>query len=593
MSDVGATVGASKAAVFTVVAIRWRPTRSLVAAARRGAGKLDGDRRAALAGIAAAGLRQFDAAALAARSGSADRHPARGLRMMPARPCARASARARRRRAARSFALGAAHASSGAGTDIANNPSVLQARASNRAPNAVLSTTLARGAMMAGLLCARRAPAIGKASHSAVGRCGARDDAAAARLMTVLPLHGPVGSTRATRPESQFAPVIRGINATGNWIKVVQRVPVRIALDNSELDKHPLRIGLSSDVTIDITDDKGPVLAPQGAEHAPVAETTVYEQMARQAARARSVIQAGDPARPHALHRPVQSARSRSHAALRDDGVDVRHFDAMTPRVARQCCCDRCGCGIPPSRAIQAALRLMRARCAGSDRQTLRRGRRLRPDGGARAPAGALSSWRCMRCALGWLLAMARGALGGGMALALWAMTVVIAPVLGPILGGWLTDNYSWPWIFYINVPVGILAAVSTWYLLHKRESKIVYAPIDAVGLTLLVLGIGCLQFMLDNGNDKDWFSSPLIVVLGLVALVCLVFLGAWPSIFLARCSPSAPPRWAGLHRQLVGPHQRLGRRAGVPVFTAGGQHAGQVRPAGDDHVTSVADLAN
>ncbi len=115
-----------------------------------------------------------------------------------------------------------------------------------------------------------------------------------------------------------------------------------------------------------------------------------------------------------------------------------------------------------------------------------------------------------------------------GMALALWAMTVVIAPVLGPILGGWLTDNYSWPWIFYINVPVGIMAAVSTWFLLRKRESKMVHAPIDMIGLILLVLGIGCLQFMLDNGNDKDWFASPLILVLGIVAVVSLVFLVVW-----------------------------------------------------------------
>jgi len=81
-------------------------------------------------------------------------------------------------------------------------------------------------------------------------------------------------------------------NATGNWIKVVQRVPVRIALDNNELDKHPLRIGLSSDVTVDITDDRGPVLAPQG-QREPVAETSVYEQMASKAdAEADKVIQA-------------------------------------------------------------------------------------------------------------------------------------------------------------------------------------------------------------------------------------------------------------------------------------------------------------
>src|SRR5215469_1168552 len=115
-----------------------------------------------------------------------------------------------------------------------------------------------------------------------------------------------------------------------------------------------------------------------------------------------------------------------------------------------------------------------------------------------------------------------------GMALALWAMTVVVAPIFGPILGGWITDNFSWPWIFYINVPVGVLAAVITWGLLHKRETKTFKSPIDVVGLVLLVSGVGCLQFMLDNGNDHDWFASPLILTLGLIAVVCLTFLVVW-----------------------------------------------------------------
>jgi MFS transporter, DHA2 family, multidrug resistance protein len=115
-----------------------------------------------------------------------------------------------------------------------------------------------------------------------------------------------------------------------------------------------------------------------------------------------------------------------------------------------------------------------------------------------------------------------------GVALALWAMTVVVAPIFGPILGGWITDNLSWPWIFYINLPVGILAAVITWTLLHKRETKTVKAPIDVVGLGLLVTGVGCLQFMLDNGNDHDWFASPMILTLGIIALVCLTFLVVW-----------------------------------------------------------------
>ena len=115
-----------------------------------------------------------------------------------------------------------------------------------------------------------------------------------------------------------------------------------------------------------------------------------------------------------------------------------------------------------------------------------------------------------------------------GIALALWAMTVVVAPIFGPILGGWLTDNFSWPWIFYINVPVGLAAGVITWSLLRKRETKTFQSPIDVIGLVLLVAGVGCLQFMLDNGNDHDWFSSPMITTLGLVALVCITFLIVW-----------------------------------------------------------------
>ena len=115
-----------------------------------------------------------------------------------------------------------------------------------------------------------------------------------------------------------------------------------------------------------------------------------------------------------------------------------------------------------------------------------------------------------------------------GIALAMWAMTVVVAPIFGPILGGYLTDNFSWPWIFYINVPVGAAAGVITWSILRTRETKTVRAPIDSVGLVLLVVGVGCLQFMLDNGNDHDWFASPLILTLGLVAVVALTFLLIW-----------------------------------------------------------------
>lgn len=115
-----------------------------------------------------------------------------------------------------------------------------------------------------------------------------------------------------------------------------------------------------------------------------------------------------------------------------------------------------------------------------------------------------------------------------GIALAMWAMTVVVAPIFGPILGGWLTDNYSWPWIFFINVPVGLLAGAIVVTIMHGRETPTERQPIDYIGLMLLIVGVGCLQFMLDNGNDKDWFSSPMILTLGIVAVVSLVFLVAW-----------------------------------------------------------------
>jgi MFS transporter, DHA2 family, multidrug resistance protein len=115
-----------------------------------------------------------------------------------------------------------------------------------------------------------------------------------------------------------------------------------------------------------------------------------------------------------------------------------------------------------------------------------------------------------------------------GMAIALWSMVIIIAPIFGPILGGWITDNLSWPWLFYINLPVGAFSAAASWALLRHRESKKIKLPIDAVGLALLVIGVGCLQFMLDNGNDKDWFNSSVIAVAAIVSLVSLAFLIPW-----------------------------------------------------------------
>ena len=115
-----------------------------------------------------------------------------------------------------------------------------------------------------------------------------------------------------------------------------------------------------------------------------------------------------------------------------------------------------------------------------------------------------------------------------GTALALWGVTTLVAPVVGPLLGGWITDNVSWPWIFYINVPIGLLAAGLTWGIYRHRETPTHKAPIDTVGLTLLVLWVGALQLMLDKGKELDWFASSEIIGLAVVAAVAFAMFVVW-----------------------------------------------------------------
>jgi DHA2 family multidrug resistance protein len=115
-----------------------------------------------------------------------------------------------------------------------------------------------------------------------------------------------------------------------------------------------------------------------------------------------------------------------------------------------------------------------------------------------------------------------------GMAMAFWSMTLLVAPVMGPLMGGWITDNISWPWIFYINVPVGLLAAGLTWSLYRSRDPGPRRVPLDRVGLVLLVLWVGALQIMIDKGKELDWFASTQIVALAVVAAVSFALFLAW-----------------------------------------------------------------
>src|SRR5579864_9362447 len=119
-----------------------------------------------------------------------------------------------------------------------------------------------------------------------------------------------------------------------------------------------------------------------------------------------------------------------------------------------------------------------------------------------------------------------------GIAFALYGVTVVVAPTIGPTLGGWITDSYTCRWIFFINLPVGILALFLVYRLIEdppwvKRLSG-AGVKFDYIGVALLTLGVGALQIMLDKGQEDDWFGSHFILTLAIVAAVCLVSLVVW-----------------------------------------------------------------
>src|SRR3954462_2060364 len=113
-----------------------------------------------------------------------------------------------------------------------------------------------------------------------------------------------------------------------------------------------------------------------------------------------------------------------------------------------------------------------------------------------------------------------------GKAMGFWGLGVVVAPILGPVLGGWLTDNYSGRWVFYINIPVGIASLIMTkLYIFDPSYLRQESRKIDYWGIGMLALGIGALQIVLDKGQEEDWFSSNMIVVLSIVAAVTLIAL--------------------------------------------------------------------
>ncbi len=119
-----------------------------------------------------------------------------------------------------------------------------------------------------------------------------------------------------------------------------------------------------------------------------------------------------------------------------------------------------------------------------------------------------------------------------GMAFAVYGIAVVMAPAIGPTLGGWITDNYSWRWIFFVNIPVGILSLILTSRLIQDppyfKRRKLGETKIDYVGLGFVALGLGALQIVLDKGQRDDWFESNFILILAIVSAASLLFVIWW-----------------------------------------------------------------
>lgn len=111
-------------------------------------------------------------------------------------------------------------------------------------------------------------------------------------------------------------------------------------------------------------------------------------------------------------------------------------------------------------------------------------------------------------------------------AIGLWAMTTVVAPIAGPVLGGTICDLYGWEWIFYINVPIAVPCALAVWAAIGSTDDQPVKRRVDVIGLGLLIVWVGAMQIMLDKGKELDWFASPVIVTLAIIAAIgFLVFL--------------------------------------------------------------------
>ena len=317
---------------------------------------------------------------------------------------------------------------------------------------------------------------------------------------------------------SAFA-VIPAQNATGNWIKVVQRLPVRIALDPDELARHPLRVGLSMNVDIDTNRWESAVVSAVAEARASAEPIPLKGGALMLAGFLLAVgnfmvvldltianvslpnIAGGLAVAPDQGTWVITSYSVAEAIVVPLTGWLAQRFGAVKVFVVGMIGFGICSalCGLAPSLDFIVAFRVMQGLCGG--------------------PIMPMSQTLLMRI----FPPQQRG-----QAMALWSMTTVVAPIAGPILGGTLCDTVGWPWVFYINVPVAAVCGFFAWRVLAKQETPTERRPVDFAGLGLLILFVGALQIMLDKGRELDWFSSPIIVTLAAVAAVGFVAFLIW-----------------------------------------------------------------
>ena len=305
-------------------------------------------------------------------------------------------------------------------------------------------------------------------------------------------------------------------NATGNYVKVVQRIPVKITFDPGETKEHILRPGMSVEPKVWVQMSSAALTADGSALPRPAVNPWIIA-LAVTLATFMEVLDTSiaNVALPHIAGNLSAGADESTWVLtsyLVSNAIVLPLSGWISSIIGRKRFYMSCVaiftissflCGLAPNLGMLIFFRILQGAGGGG----------LQPSEQA-------------------ILADTFPPAKRGMAFAVYGMAVVLAPAIGPTLGGWITDNFTWRWIFFINIPVGILSLILTSRLIqdppYMQRKKLSETKIDYIGLGLVALGLGALQIVLDKGQREDWFESHFIVVLSVIAAASLLFLIYW-----------------------------------------------------------------